>query len=165
MTSIIVRRMEVDDIEGYNACLDVVAREGKFLAHNMAPSVEVSREWVVPHIQAGHAFYVAVDPVEQLIVGWCDVTPREYECFSHCGDLGMGVLPTFRGKGIGVRLLTAALDHARQPLERVGLEVFASNNAALQLYEGAGFVREGVFVKGRKYRGAYEDVIYMAMLF
>ena len=66
----------------------------------------------------------------------------------------MGVHPDFRRRGIGARLLRAALTHAHQiGLERVELEVFASNRVARQLYERQGFTVEGTLRRARKLDG------------
>ena len=57
----------------------------------------------------------------------------------------MGVLPDFRGRGLGRALMDALLELARQRgSERVFLEVRASNTPAITLYEQSGFERVGV---------------------
>lgn len=45
---------------------------------------------------------------------------------------------------------------------RVELEVFASNTAAIALYEKLGFVVEGRKSRARKVDGAYDDDLIMA---
>ena len=57
----------------------------------------------------------------------------------------MGLLPDARGKGLGERLARAAIGRAwAEGLERVELEVFASNERAIGLYRKLGFITEGV---------------------
>ena len=52
----------------------------------------------------------------------------------------MGVLPDFRGRGLGRVLMDALIDVARRwGSERVFLEVRESNAAAISLYENSGF--------------------------
>ena len=156
-----IRKMTENDIPSYHRCLDVVARERRYLALQAAPPIEESRAWVLPHLQQNHPFWVAVTGPE--VVGWCDITPHEREWFSHRSTLGMGVHPEFRRRGIGRRLLRAALAHARQiALERVELEVFASNHAARHLYEKAGFTVEGTLRRALKTNESYDDLIVMA---
>jgi len=48
-------------------------------------------------------------------------------------------------------------------LERIELEVFASNAPAIKLYEKVGFVVEGVKQKARKLDDIYDDLIEMAL--
>ena len=81
-----------------------------------------------------------------------------------CGTLGMGVRKDFRRLGIGTRLLEQTLGGSREMgLERIALEVFASNTAAIKLYEKAGFAIEGVKKKARKLDGEYDDLVDMAL--
>ena len=58
----------------------------------------------------------------------------------------------------------ATLQGAREKgLERVELEVFASNGPAIRLYESLGFVVGGIKRRGRKLDGAYGDVLEMTL--
>jgi len=77
----------------------------------------------------------------------------------------MGLLPDWRGRGVGARLLAAALaDADRIGLERIELWVFLGNGPAQRLYRRFGFVVEGVMRKARKLDGRYDDQILMARL-
>jgi ribosomal protein S18 acetylase RimI-like enzyme len=130
-------------IEGFRRCLDAVARERRYLALVQAPPLESAREVVLSNIANGVPQLVAVRGSE--VIGWCDIRPQEWDGFSHCGRLGMGVRADFRGHGIGRRLIEATLQRAGEKgLERVELEVFASNTPAIRLYESLGFVVEGI---------------------
>ena len=52
---------------------------------------------------------------------------------------GFGVVPAWRRRGLGRRLMSALLERARAcGLRRLSLEVLAGNDAARRLYEGAG---------------------------
>jgi ribosomal protein S18 acetylase RimI-like enzyme len=52
---------------------------------------------------------------------------------------GFGVVPAWRRRGLGRRLISALLERARgYGLRRLSLEVLEGNTAALRLYEGAG---------------------------
>ena len=64
---------------------------------------------------------------------------------SHVGMIGMGVHDDHTGRGIGRRLLSAALDYADNwlGLTRLELSVNVDNTRALRLYESAGFEIEG----------------------
>lgn len=77
----------------------------------------------------------------------------------------MGLLPEFRGHGVGERLARAVMDAAlARGAERIELEVFASNARAIRLYERLGFVREGVRRRARKLDGEYTDDVLMAYM-
>jgi len=153
-----------EHIEGFHQCLDSVARERLYLAFLEAPSIEDTRGFVLSNIAHDVPQFVAVETPE--VVGWCDISPAIRPGWTHCGRLGMGVLKGYRGMGIGRGLLMAALDKARaRGLERIELEVFASNQAAIALYKSAGFVIEGIKKRGRKLEGIYDDVVCMALLY
>jgi GNAT superfamily N-acetyltransferase len=89
-------------IDGFHRTLDFVARERRYLAFLQAPPLEGARAFVLDHIKRGHPQFVAVSAGE--VVGWCDVTRKERPIHAHVGVLGMGLLPQFRGQGIGTAL-------------------------------------------------------------
>jgi RimJ/RimL family protein N-acetyltransferase len=48
-------------------------------------------------------------------------------------------------------------------IEKVELEVFSDNVAAIRLYDSFGFSQEGLKVRGRKLEDRYQDVKLMAL--
>lgn len=75
----------------------------------------------------------------------------------------MGLLPEYRGKGIGSKLLEKVLDRGREfGLEKIELHVYTSNQAAIALYKKFGFEEEGLIKKYRKLDGKYFDCLAMA---
>ncbi len=103
-------------IEGFHAALDVVARERAYLAFLEAPPIEETRKFVARNIAKGYPQLVALDG--DRVVGWCDVLPIERPVSRHCGVLGLGLLPAYRGRGLGERLMRAALQAARGSASR-----------------------------------------------
>ncbi len=79
------------------------------------------------------------------IVGHVDLRARPEPHAAHRCLLGVGVHRELRGTGLGARLLAQACDWAaaRPALAWIDLQVLASNDAALRLYERAGFVKTG----------------------
>ena len=65
----------------------------------------------------------------------------------HIPDVGLAVSPAFQGRGIGRRLLEAAIGQARElGFASLGISVAEGNRRARRLYESVGFVaidREG----------------------
>lgn len=159
-----IERMSKATFEGYYHCLDAVARERQYLAFTQAPPLEDSRKWVMNHIGKQAPQYVAL--VDRQVVGWADISLREYEGMTHVGELAMGILQSFRGQGIGKRLIETILRRAEEDgLERVELSVYASNTTAIALYKKYGFRQEGVQKRARCLDGKYDDVVMMAKLF
>jgi len=154
-----------EHVEGFQRCVGVVARERRWLVLVDAPPLEASRAFHRHVVETGGVHLVAVDAAGE-VVGWCDVVRDGRPGYGHGGRLGMGLLPAHRGQGLGRRLLEAALEEARaRGMERVELEVYASNERAMRLYETAGFEREGVRRRARFLDGIYEDDVLMARLF
>ena len=160
---IVIRPIEDADLAGYHECLGVVARERIYIGLVDAPELDASRNWMNRVRVRGYPFMVAL--AGEKVVGWCDIAPDERIGYLHVGRLGMGLLPDWRRRGIGARLLAAALAEAdRMGLERIELEVFLGNGPAQRLYRGVGFVVEGVKRKARKIDGHYDDHILMARM-
>lgn len=150
--------------EGFHACLDAVAREKKFLAQVEALPLERIQSFVRESVTSGAAQFVAVDGT--LVVGWCDIFPAWAHAIKHCGSLGMGLLPDYRGRGIGQQLLSACLAKARaNGVTRVELEARADNERAINLYERMGFVREAVKRRAMRFEGVYYDAVQMSLIF
>ena len=164
MNQVLIRQISQDDIEGFHSCLDAVARERKYLGLTKASLIEETRRWLVAGMEQDEIRLIAI--IGSQIAGWCDIESREWEGFTHSGRLGMGVLKESRGQGIGSALLHQALVEARnRGLERVELDVYASNRTAIDLYEKFNFQIEGQKRRARKLDGRYDDIIVMALLF
>lgn len=79
----------------------------------------------------------------------------------------MGILKPFRGQGLGTALMLHLLKNTDlfPQIERIELEVFASNHAGLALYKKMGFVLEGRRRQAfRQPDGRYDDSLIMSLL-
>jgi ribosomal protein S18 acetylase RimI-like enzyme len=143
-----------------------VARERRYLAFLEAPPIEATRAFVLDNIKRGQLQFVAVSANSEVI-GWCDVTPLSSRpTQAHRGVFGVGLLPQFRGQGIGTKLTRSALAAARAfGLHRVELTVREHNTGAIELYKKAGFEIEGVQRDAVLVDGVYENVVCMAVVF
>lgn len=156
--------IEEKHIEAFWTAVDSVARERKFLAFLEGPPIELTRDFVLEHIKEGWPQVVAMH--EDQVVGWCDISALDRPVFAHVGSLGIGVLASYRGQGIGEALLSTALQMAQlKGLTRIELTVREQNKAAISLYEKYGFVKEGVHKNAVRIDGIYEHHIFMALLF
>ncbi len=156
--------MAPEHIESFHRTLDFVARERRYLSFLEAPPIELTRAFVLNNIKCGYPQFVAVTAGE--VVGWSDVTPKERPIYAHGGVLGMGLLPPFRGRGIGTRLIRSVLAAARNAgMHRVELTVREGNTGAIALYRKVGFAVEGLYRDAVQIGGIYENVICMALLF
>ncbi len=151
-----------EHIPGFHRALDTVCKERRFLARFEAPPLDSTRAFVRPNIANGGPQFVALDG--EPVVGWCDICPSDKPAFRHCGTMGMGVLSEYRHRGLGTRLLAAAIARAREiGLERVELEVYERNEPAVALYRKLGFQVEGRKIRSCKIDGIYDNDLLMAL--
>jgi ribosomal protein S18 acetylase RimI-like enzyme len=154
--------IELRYADGFHACLDSVAKEKRFLAMQEAPPLESLLNFVKDAVETGQVQLLVLDNEE--VVGWCDILKPKMAAFSHVGAVGMGLLPQYRGKGIGRELLKAAIDRAfSSGIERIELMVYDSNRNAIGLYRSIGFVEEGRMIRKAKIEGNYLDMISMVL--
>ncbi|MDQ1713899.1 MAG: hypothetical protein QOE45_3349 [Frankiaceae bacterium] len=80
--------------------------------------------------------------------------------------VGLTLGPEHRGKGYGRDVLTVLVDYAfrHRNLNRVWLQVLATNDAGLRSYAAAGFVEEGRLREQAWVDGEYVDEVRMAVL-
>lgn len=97
------------------------------------PHVGMTRRKLRARMDGGAVFLVAVSGSE--LVGFADVV------FGRSALLrGIAVKESFRGKGVGPKLvLAAAREAAREGRLKIRLKVRKSNSAAIKAYEEAGF--------------------------
>lgn len=104
---------------------------------------------------------------EKQIIGNLDFTGHTRQKLKHTAILGMGILKTWRGKGLGTALLKTAIEWAtaNEQLEVLCLQVFGTNQAGIHLYQKMGFVENGRqknFIKIDDNR--YEDNVLMSLV-
>jgi ribosomal protein S18 acetylase RimI-like enzyme len=83
----------------------------------------------------------------------------------HVGELRAIVQPDRRGQGVGQALVRIGLDLARElELEKVTVEVMASNSGAIAMFEALGFGQEARLV-GQVRDGANElqDLLILSL--
>ncbi len=88
------------------------------------------------------------------MIGFVAGNPRPGEGFSWVAIIG--IIPEFRGKGIGRALLSAC--EAELPTQRVQLSVRASNEEAIRMYKFAGYY---TIDQWKSYYNDGEDAIVM----
>jgi RimJ/RimL family protein N-acetyltransferase len=135
------------------------------LARRPAPTVEDEEEFLRKALENDRAVIVLAFAGERLI-GMADIIAWDRPEGRHCGRLGMSVAKAWRGRGVGRRLLTAAIERTKHWLgfSRIELEVVPWNTAGIALYESLGFQHEGRRVGAMNLRGRPEDVLMMGMV-
>lgn len=161
--SIITRQIEDRDIDEFYAGLCVVIAEGRYLGFDVPPPIEGTRAFVKNNIANRYPQIVAFDG--ETFAGWCDVTPGGRSTTRHDGALGMALMPAYRGRGLGERLLREAIAAAwAWGMTRISLHVFTDNDRAHRLYRKFGFIEEGRHRRRLKFGSVYRDDISMSLL-
>lgn len=146
--------------ESFYQTLTAVAKERIYIEMIEPPPFEKVCGFQKSLISKNGPVYYAIS--NDKVVGWCDAFPEDNPRQSHRGSLGMGLLPEFRGQGIGSQLLKAVLDQAKKfGLEKIELNVYSSNAPAIALYKKLGFEQEGLIKKYRRLDGEYFDCLIM----
>ncbi len=126
-------------------------------------SVDKEREWVTNHLDHPGQIALMAEASGQVI-GSLSFESGPYRRISHRGTLGIAVVNQWRRQGVGTALLRASIDWATaNPLiDKICLDVFATNTNAIRLYKKLGFVEEGRRPREVKLgSGAYLDTIAM----
>lgn len=118
--------------------------------------------WGVPVGDEGWLrVWIARDP---MIVGHVELRARPEPATAHRCLLGIGILASHRGRGLGRALMDTALAWARtQPLAWMDLATFETNTAALALYRKLGFAETGRVVDLFRVHGASITDIQMTL--
>jgi RimJ/RimL family protein N-acetyltransferase len=126
-------------------------------------TAEEERTWIQDHLDHPGKILLLAE-TDGCIVGNVRIESGSYRRVAHKGNLSMAVVRDWRGRGVGTALLRAALEWAKSSpsIEKVCLDVFATNSAAIRVCEKLGFTEEGRRIKEVK-RGPddYVDMVTM----
>lgn len=161
---IAVRKAEPGDAAQLVTLAEAVGREeGRWiLSIDSWRSISDERRYlksVFRHPDA--AVFVAVE--DGRVLGRMSLARDPHPASRHVADLGLMVEEGHRRRGIGTRLLEAAVEWARPSgITKLELHVFPWNEPALRLYEVFGFVREGYRKRHYERDGELVDAVLMA---
>ncbi len=143
-------------------CLNPVFSERIHLSITEPIPVGEALGYHAAHVSAGFPHFVAVDGDQ--MVGMCDISPSappRIGAQQHNATLGMLLVPSARGQGIGEHLIRAAIAACGSRWERIELSVYSHNERAYRLYTRVGFIEEGRRVGAWKLDGNRSDIIDM----
>jgi len=143
----VVRSAQPGDAAALLAYVRAVAEETEFFVgepDEFPATEEEERKWVQDHLDHPGKIVLLAETAG-AIIGNVSFENGPHRRIAHRGSLGISVVRERRGQGVGTALLRALLEWAEaSPLiEKVCLEVFATNREAIRLYTRLGFVEEG----------------------
>lgn len=111
-------------------------------------------------------FPVIVADAGGVVIGWGSLNsfnPRD--AYDHVADFSVYVERTWRGKGVGRKLLDRLIELAREiGYHKLVLATLPHNAAGLSLYHATGFTRVGVYREQGQIDGRWVDVLLMEKL-
>jgi ribosomal protein S18 acetylase RimI-like enzyme len=160
MTEYSIRHATTADVDALLDVYETVAAEARWIGGELPVDRPARREQRIRNLAREDFLDLAVEAGGR-IVGELAIETRGGR-----GDLGMLLLKQFRGLGIGSALMTAAIEWARgRRLDKIFLEAWPHNAAAIALYEKFGFVREGYHPKQyRRRSGEAWDSVSMGLV-
>jgi ribosomal protein S18 acetylase RimI-like enzyme len=150
-------------IQSFWEALDSVAREERYLSMRRAFPLEGTKAFVNNTIKNNYPQLFVIEDETDTCVGWCDALPRNEQT----GALGIGLLPQYRERGIGKRVIKEIIQMSKDyGYTGIELDVFASNGRAIHVYKTLGFKTTGVTTDG--WQGAQgntvtEEVVQMRL--
>jgi RimJ/RimL family protein N-acetyltransferase len=165
----VIRTAQPDDAAAVLAYIRRIAAETEFFVlepDEFPATEEQEREWIQDHVQSPGKILLLAE-ASGTIIGNVSFENGPHRRIAHRGIFGLAVVKEWRGQGVGTALLGALLEwaQANPVIEKVGLEVFATNETAIRLYKKLGFVAEGRRPKDIKFGpDKYVDTVAMHRL-
>jgi hypothetical protein len=157
-----VRRARPADAAQLLNILDVVGAEAWYIANDGA-SWSVNDQRRIIEGLVDHAQCIFVADYLGAVVGSLEMVRGSLAKNQHSANLAMAILPSYRGRGIGTRLMEEAHAWAAQVgIEKICLSVFATNQAAIRLYQKMGYQLEGTRIGQYRIQGRRVDELFMA---
>lgn len=156
-----VRPATLEDCAAIGRGMKTVVDEGSWLATESTTGAGQLEQRFRDEIERGTPLIVLEE--DGAVVGSIALHPT---AVSGVLSVGMWILSSHRGRGGGRMLMDAALAARPERVHKIELEVWPDNEAAISLYRGMGFEREGL--RRNHYRredGSLRSALIMSRLF
>ena len=171
MTVYTVRNALPADAAAYIALIRAVLMEHPpadtpYLSSEFDPPEERIAERILDVRLSDNSLFIVAE-ADDVVVGALTCAGGTLAADRHTTSLGMYVAKEWRNQGVGSGLMAYAIQWAAQSpmVERMELEVYASNERAIHLYEKFGFEHEGRKRRMFYHHGQVIDNLIMASLF
>lgn len=163
---IVLRYPKSTDAQGLMNLINSLVREKSDIAKTTLVTIQQEKIWLKQALESikNKDKVMILAEMDGIIVGSCEITRDSYDVSKHVGTLGIGIIKSARGNGIGTNLIKITLTEAKKKLnlKLVKLYVFDSNHIGKSMYEEFGFSEIGIIPKGVYHNKKYKDDIIMA---
>jgi len=160
-----LRPAREEEAEELLALVNEVAGEGIYIGtEKLLLSLEEERQFIRDALENPRKLLVVAE-VDGKVVAISNVFAGSFgRKDRHVGTLGMLVAKPYRELGLGTAMMTYLLAWARDiGLEKVDLEVFSTNQRAINLYRKFGFIEEGRRRRAFRLLDQYADDVMMGL--
>ncbi len=162
-----IRQIQPGDGEKFLALNLALDNETRFMMlepDERDDSVEFQAQQIQAILASPNSMIFVADAGEQL-AGYIALFGGRFRRIRHSAHIVIGILKEYRGRGLGSKLMKAALDWAKTSnITRLELTVVEDNKAAISLYKKHDFKEEGRKINSLLIDGKYINEIYMAKI-
>ena len=165
LKAIVIRPAQTDDAAAMAAYMTALAAEDlDTISRRDVSALEDEREHVL-RAKLSERTLLLLAACDDQLLGVLELSAGPRPEGWHAGGLGLSVAKAWRGRGVGRRLLAAAIEEVRDwpGFCRIELECAPWNAPAIGLYESLGFLLEGRRRKALALRGDPADMLMMAL--
>jgi ribosomal protein S18 acetylase RimI-like enzyme len=157
-----IRQARQADLSGLVGTIRRVAEEGSYIEAENVGDLLDHEEVVLRHNEVeSRMFFVAC--IDDEVIGWVHLDLPELEKLGHTAVLTVGLLPRYRGHGIGSALLDRGTEWARDHgFEKLYNSVPSTNESAVEFLEAHGWEVEAVREDHYRIGDDYVDEVMMA---
>lgn len=159
--TITIRQAKTEDARCIVEAEQEIAQEPGYFCSQ--PS-ELSEKNVRQTIESSHGIYLVAEK-EWSLVGHAFLAILDLQSLRHVAQLNIVVHKGHQAQGIGTNLMEKIIEWAKQSstVEKIELNVRASNTRAIALYQKMGFSEEGCLKRHVKAGDQYIDDLVMAL--
>lgn len=157
-----IRQATEDDLEQVVEAVRAALSDGVYIvAENFAG--EIDRERAVLRHNELRSRVVFLATVGDEVIGWVHLDAPEQHKLDHTAEMTVGVVPDYRGRGVGGRLMDRGVRWAREHgYEKLYNSVPSTNQRAIDWLETRGWEVEAVRENHYRVGGEYVDEVMMA---
>lgn len=160
-----IRKAGLKDFSALRLLKQHIARETEHLATSQTDGSESLLYGFAKAYLQRRRVHTFVAEEGSALVGYVTIVTGKFQKVRATAYVVVGVRSSHRGQGIGTALLTRAEEFARErDMHRIELEVFATNEGAIRLYEKLGYEIEGRRREAVRTPSGYIDIVWMGKL-